>query len=151
MTRLNRRGLRAGEVGLSRASLVVAVFVGGCAGGLARYLEVRTWPSGSSALPWSTLAVNLVGACLLAALVTWADRARHAGLSRALLGTGFCGAYTTFSSIVVDADRLIANGSVWTAVGYVIASFAGGLLAAAVGMFVTARLHQRLAAAGTRS
>ena len=135
---------------MGRTGMVAAVFVGGCAGGLARYLEVRAWPTGSSGLPWSTLAVNLAGALLLAALVTWADRARHGGLSRALLGTGFCGAYTTFSSIVVDADRLIAHGSVGTAIGYLAASFGGGLVAAAVGMVAAVRLHRWLAVPGAR-
>jgi CrcB protein len=127
-----------------RAEVVAAVFLGGCAGGLVRYVEVQAWPTGSSGFPSSTLAVNLVGALLLAAFVTWADRARHGGLSRALLGTGFCGAYTTFSSIVVDADRLIAHGAWGTATGYVAASFAGGVAAAVVGMLTTDWLHRRL-------
>src|SRR5213082_1126760 len=55
----------------------LAVFVGGCAGGLARYAETRAWPSGSSGFPTSTLAVNLAGAFLLAAFVTWAQHAGH--------------------------------------------------------------------------
>ena len=126
---------------MRRAEVITAVFVGGCLGGLARYAEVRAWPPGPSGFPWSTLAVNLAGAFILASLVTWADRAGHGGLGRALLGTGFCGAYTTFSSIVVDADRLLAHGSVATAAGYLAASFGGGLAAAVIGMVSSARVH----------
>lgn len=131
---------------MRRFEVVLAVFAGGCLGGLARYAEVRAWPTGPAGFPSSTLVVNLTGAFVLAAFVTWANRAGHAGLGRALLGTGFCGAYTTFSSIVVDADRLLAHGSVATAAGYVAASFAGGLAAAAVGMVCSTWLHGRLSA-----
>jgi len=130
---------------MRRGEVLAAIFVGGCLGGLARYAEVRAWPTGPHAFPTSTLAVNLAGAFVLAALVTWADRARHGGLGRALIGTGFCGAYTTFSSIVVDADRLLAHGSLGTAVGYLAASFGGGLGAAVAGMWIAAGTHARLA------
>jgi CrcB protein len=133
---------------MRRFEIVLAVFVGGCLGGLARYAEVRAWPTGTAGFPWSTLVVNLTGAFILAAFVTWARRAGHAGIGRALVGTGFCGAYTTFSSIVVDADRLLARGSVGTALGYLAASFAGGLAAAFIGMFSSAWVHSRASGLG---
>ncbi len=129
---------------MRRGEVLAAVFAGGCLGGLARYAEVRAWPPGPHGFPTSTLVVNLAGAFVLAAFVTWADRARHGGLGRALIGTGFCGAYTTFSSIVVDADRLLAHGSIGTAIGYLGASFGGGLVAAVAGVRIAAEAHARL-------
>ena len=47
------------------ASIVALVFVGGCSGGLVRYLAVRHWPASSGQFPWSTLVVNVAGAFVL--------------------------------------------------------------------------------------
>jgi CrcB protein len=124
--------------------VLLAVFLGGCLGGLARYAEVHAWPTGSSGFPLSTLVVNLVGAFILAAFVTWADHAGHGRWPRAVVGTGFCGAYTTFSAIVVDVDRLLADGRAGTALGYLVASFAGGAVAVLAGMAIADRIHRLL-------
>ena len=75
----------------------------------------------------------MLGALIVLAGTVW--RSRYA---RPLVGTGFCGAVTTFSSVVVDADRLFARGDPGVALGYLAASFVGGLVAAFVGI-VTAR------------
>jgi len=132
-----------------RADLVAAVFVGGCAGGAARYLVVRGWPTGSSGFPWSTLAVNLVGAGLLGILVVLAGTVWRSRYARPLLGTGFCGAFTTFSAVVVDADRLVARGAYGTAIGYATASFVGGLALALAGIvFARALVERRPSAEG---
>jgi CrcB protein len=121
-----------------RLDVFVAVFLGGCAGGAARFGIVRTWPTGSSGFPWSTLVVNLAGAALLGVLVVLAGTAWRSRYARPLLGTGFCGAFTTFSAVVVDADRLVGRGDPGTAVGYLGASFLGGL-AVALGAIVVVR------------
>jgi len=122
------------------ASIVALVFVGGCSGGLVRYLAVRHWPASSGQFPWSTLVVNVAGAfvlsCLIVSLVDLRPTSRYV---RPLLGTGFCGALTTFSSIVVAADQLAAHGHAALAGIYLLASIACGL-AAAVGGLVAARL-----------
>jgi fluoride exporter len=52
------------------------------------------------------------------------------------VGTGFCGAFTTFSSVVVTADQLFMHRHPGTAIGYVIATIAGGLAAAWAGLVV---------------
>ena len=122
-----------------RADIVLAVFAGGCLGGLARYLVVRGWPVGFGGFPWPTLAVNLLGAFVLAVLLVLAGQVWQSRYVRPLLGTGFCGAFTTFSSVVVDADRLAAHGAGGIAVGYLAASFLGGVAAAALGL-VAARV-----------
>jgi len=118
--------------------LLVVVFVGGCVGGWARYALTSAWPSADDAFPSATLTVNLVGAFVLGAVVVLAAELPSRYL-RPLVGTGFCGALTTFSAVVVAVARLVSLGSTATAVGYLCATIAGGLLAAYAGV-VTGRL-----------
>lgn len=120
-----------------RFDVLLAVFVGGCAGGAARFAVVRAWPTGSSGFPWSTLAVNLGGAAALGVLLVLAGTVWHSRYARPLLGTGFCGAFTTFSAVVVDADRLLGRGEGGIAAGYLAASFLGGLVLALAGIVLT--------------
>jgi CrcB protein len=61
---------------------------------------------------------------------------------RPLLGTGFCGAWTTFSAIVASTDQLGAHGHAATAMLYLVGSLAVGL-AAALGGLVTGRTLPR--------
>ena len=117
--------------------MLPAVLVGGCAGGAARFAIVRAWPTGSSGFPWSTLAVNLAGAAALSVLVVLAGTVWRSRYARPLVGTGFCGAFTTFSAVVVDVDRLLGRGDVGLALGYLAASFVGGLVIVLVGVTVT--------------
>jgi CrcB protein len=132
------------EVSVRRPpDLVLAVLVGGCAGGAVRFAVVRAWPAGASRFPWSTLTVNLAGAFVLGVLVVVAARVWRSRWARPLIGTGFCGAMTTFSSIVVDADRLLARGAAGTAASYVGASFIGGLASALAGIVVARALVGR--------
>jgi CrcB protein len=117
------------------ASIVGLVFAGGCAGGLVRYLAVRHWPAASSHFPWATFVVNVAGAFVLAALiVSLVDLRPASRYLRPLIGTGFCGAMTTFSSIVVTADELAAHDHVALAATYVVVSIVGGLGAAVSGL-----------------
>lgn len=126
--------LRPGRPAL-RPGLLTAVFVGGCVGGLTRYEIVRAWPAAAHGFPWSVFVVNVAGAFVLALLLILA-----AGLLppttyvRPLLGTGFCGALTTFSAVAVSADQLGAHGHAGTAAVYVVASVAVGLGAALGGL-----------------
>lgn len=121
------------EPALSARVVLPLVFAGGCAGGWVRYEIVAAWSSAGGRFPWSTLAVNLAGAAVLGLVVVVAS-ARRSTLLRALLGTGFCGALTTFSAVVVSAAELFAHGHPGLAVAYLLASFAGGLIAGAGGL-----------------
>ncbi len=55
---------------------------------------------------------------------------------RALVGTGFCGALTTFSSVATGVDQLVAHGHAALAGGYVAGSLAAGLAAGSFGMTI---------------
>jgi CrcB protein len=122
--------------------VVAVVFAGGCVGGYARYALARAWTPPPYGFPWATLTVNLVGAFVLA-LVVVAGEARPSRYLRPLLGTGFCGALTTFSSVVVTTAQLTAHDRAPTATGYLAASVVGGLGAAAAGLVLARALAGR--------
>jgi CrcB protein len=67
-------------------------------------------------------------------LVVLVAEARPSRYVRPLAGTGFCGAYTTFSSVVVSVDLLAAHHHVGVAVEYLALSTVGGLAAALLGL-----------------
>src|SRR4051794_32711211 len=133
-----------------RPDVVAAVFAGGCAGGAVRYAATSAAPAGVGDFPWATLTVNLAGAFILAVVVVVAADVAPSRYLRPLLGTGFCGALTTFSSVVVAADRMLAHGHAVTAGAYLLATLMGGLAATAVGLVLTRAIttNRRLAADG---
>jgi len=112
-------------------AVLFLVFAGGCLGGWARYAVTTAWTQPAYGFPWSTLLVNTVGALVLGVVVVLA--ARGPRWVRPLAGTGFCGGLTTFSALVVAADRLAAHGHAGTAIAYVLASTVAGIAAAWVG------------------
>jgi len=92
--------------------------------------------SGAGTFPLGTFIVNATGSFVLGLVV---GLALHHGLSttaRAAAGTGFCGAYTTFSAFSYETVHLLEKGSLGTAVLNVAGSLAVGLAAAALGLGV---------------
>ena len=112
-------------------AVLLLVFAGGCVGGWTRYAVTTAWSQPAFGFPWSTLAVNTAGALVLGLVVVVA--ARGPRWLRPLAGTGFCGGLTTFSALVVAADRLAAHGHAATAFAYVAASTVAGVVAAWLG------------------
>ena len=111
----------------------VAVLVGGGAGALARY-AVGRWAAGFAPLqsfPWPTFGINVLGSFALGLVVAWAARRpdeRH--VWSVLLGTGFCGGFTTFSTFSVETLELLGKGRTTAAAAYAGGSVLAGLLAA---------------------
>lgn len=115
--------------------VLTAVFAGGVVGTLARAGIAEAWAVRPGHWPWATFAVNLAGTFLLGLVV---GRARWRAL-RPLLGTGLCGALTTFSTFQVELLDL-ADADRWgLATGYAAASVAAGLAAVALGLHVGRR------------
>jgi CrcB protein len=84
--------------------------------------------------PFGTFAINVVGAFVLGLLT---GLLLHHGLShstKAIVGTGFCGAFTTYSSFSLEAVRLAQQQRRTTAIGYVVVTLVVGLGAAAAGL-----------------
>jgi CrcB protein len=105
---------------VSRRTELLAVFAGGCAGALARVALAEAWPPDPAAWPWATLLVNVAGAFVLGLVVTGGPRG-------ALLGPGFCGALTTFSTLQLELLQMLDDGRVALAAAYLAASVVAGL------------------------
>lgn len=115
------------------------MFVGGCIGALARAGLDRAIPVGHG-FPWATLVANLVGTALLAWFATrLQERLPPSTYRRPLLGTGLCGALTTFSTVQVELIRLGRDGDAGLAASYFAATLLGGLVL----MFAVTRLVRR--------
>jgi CrcB protein len=114
---------------------LLAVAFASAVGAPARYLVDRLVAArNQGAFPWGTLVINVTGAFLLGLLV---GMGAHHGLSKqtvTILGTGFCGAYTTFSTFSVETVRLVEERAFGKAVMNVAVSLGAGLLAAAAGL-----------------
>jgi len=121
---------------------VLLVFIGGAVGTFTRWaVELFGTPWG---LPFPTLAVNVVGAFLLGLLLEgllrrgpdtgWRQRVRL------LLGPGFMGGFTTYSTFAVETMLLTEQGRYVTGFGYAIVSLIFGVAAAAAGVWVAANV-----------
>ena len=111
--------------------LVLAIAAGGAIGAVARVAAEQALPHDPGAWPWATLGVNVAGALLLGWLYAAFPRSTY---RRGLIGTGFCGALTTFSTLQVELVELARDGTAALTVGYAAASLALGLTAAHAGM-----------------
>lgn len=117
--------------------VLAAIYAGGVLGGISRYEISRALPAGAADFPWATFAINTAGAFALAVLLVLVLEAlRPRWYLRPGIGTGFLGAFTTFSSVVTSTDRLAAHGHAGLAAGYLVGSAAAGLVAAAVGLSI---------------
>lgn len=125
------------------AALAVAVGVGGATGAVARYLVSLAVPAAPGAFPWGTFVINISGSAVLGfLLVLLGEQFPRGRLARPLLGTGVIGAYTTFSTLEVEAVLLARGGHFGLAALDVVGSLAAGLVAVWLGM-VLARLVGR--------
>ena len=116
------------------------IAVGAVAGAIARYqlgLWVAEWRGTSAGFPWGTLLINVSGSLLLGFLFRWLRAGPDSRHLQALIGTGFCGAFTTFSTFSLEAINLMMESQTPTAVLYAgvsmvvapAACFAGYLIA----------------------
>src|SRR4051812_8303625 len=113
------------------------VAIGGGAGATARYLgdSLVTRRLGDR-LPWGTLLVNLVGSALFGLLVGWSSSGDLAASWLALVGTGFCGAFTTASTLAWEVVALAERGATRRSALYLALTVGLGLLCAAGGLAV---------------
>jgi fluoride exporter len=127
-------------LGLSGATLV-AIFVGGAAGTIARYLLEAHHPVAQGAFPWVTLVVNLSGSLAIGLLVPLTAHVDHrAPFLRPLLLVGFLGGWTTYSTLAVEATLLAKDGDVATCVAYLAATVVGGLALVVLGHAIGRRM-----------
>ncbi|MFD9004930.1 fluoride efflux transporter CrcB [Streptomyces sp. NPDC059582] len=115
----------------------VLVVIGGMVGAPLRYLTDRAVRMRyDPVFPWGTFAVNVTG-CLVLGLLTGAAESGAAGPHlQLLLGTGLCGALTTYSTFSYETLRLTETGAGLYAAANVVASVATGLGAAFAGVWI---------------
>jgi len=115
--------------------LILGIAVAGAVGAPARYLlEGYVERRARRAFPLGTLVVNVSGSLVLGFLTGLALYHAFPAAPKTVLGTGFCGAYTTFSTFAYETVRLAEERRFATARAYVVASLFLPALAAAAGM-----------------
>lgn len=114
--------------------LTLWVALGGSMGAAARYVIGVALRAPSPAFPTATLFVNLAGSLVLGWLAAqWLKPGGLDARAYALLGTGFCGGFTTFSTFGLETLTLLQAQRLGWALGYVLASVLGGVVLAWVG------------------
>ena len=125
-------------------SHIVLVFLGGCAGALARVGLAHAFPTLPGTLPVTTLLENVTGAFLLALLLGAAGRRLTIAPGvRLALGTGLLGSFTTYSALAVEVNDLVLAGEALLGLGYAALSVLSGLLAAGLGLLAGHALRRR--------
>lgn len=124
---------------------VLLVAAGGILGALSRYGFGMALPA-PNAWPLPTLLINLSGAlalgCLLEALARSGPDAGLRRIARLGIGSGFLGAYTTYSTLALDTVHLFGAGRGMDAMWYLAASLSGGVAATTLGIWLGALRHK---------
>ena len=111
---------------------IAAIFAGGFAGALARAELAVAITHDPGRWPWATFVVNIAGAFMLGYFTTrLQERLPLSAYRRPLLGTGFCGALTTFSTMQIEILEMLDAGRVGLALAYAAASILAGFAAVA--------------------
>jgi fluoride exporter len=120
---------------------LLLVAAGAAVGAPLRYLTDRFIQARHDTIfPWGTLAVNIAGSFILGVLIGLAAAGRLGSAIVTVLGPGFCGALTTYSTFGYETVRLAEDGSRFLAVVNIAVSLLAGLGAAFLGVAITAAL-----------
>lgn len=114
------------------------VMAGSALGGGCRFLVSKFITDNTSGVfPWGTFAVNMAGCLIIGILFGMIDRGANVPPQmRALLITGFCGGFTTFSTFAHENYLLFSDSRLWIVFIYAVVSFAVGLFLAWLGHFL---------------
>jgi fluoride exporter len=114
----------------------ILIAVAGGLGSVLRYaVGIALANTSAASLPSGTLAVNVIGSCLLGITTEWLRGQTFAGVDlRLVLGVGLLGGFTTYSSFNLELLRMLETGALARAAGYFALTTAGCLLAGAAGI-----------------
>lgn len=137
----------------ARASSIALTFLGGTFGTAAREAISIALPP-VNGVPYTIFAINVVGAFLLGVLLDalvrmGPDHGPRRG-ARLLLGTGFLGGFTTYSTFATGSALLITTGALGTAVAYALGTVLIGAAASWAGIAVAAGGHRVVRARSAR-
>lgn len=115
------------------------VAIAGAMGAPARFL-LDAWVQHRTdrIFPWGTFVINTSGSLILGFITGLVLYHGLPNTPRLLIGTGFCGAYTTFSTFTLESVRLAEDRAVPAAFGNVLGSMVAGLLGATLGLVLAA-------------
>lgn len=112
---------------------LAAIFAGGVVGAIARAELAEVLPVSAGGWPWATFIVNIAGAFALGYFTTrLQERLPLSAYRRPLLGTGLCGALTTFSAMQLELLQMLDSGLLALALAYAVVTVAAGFTAVAV-------------------
>jgi CrcB protein len=112
----------------------------GAIGAVGRYLiDAAVQDRTGRVFPFGTLTVNVVGSVILGVVAGVAINDAGAATTRAIVGTGFCGGLTTWSTASWETVRLAEEGSTKAAVTFTLVNLAASLAAGAVGLAIGLR------------
>jgi CrcB protein len=112
---------------------LAAIFAGGFVGAITRAELAEALAVGNGQWPWATFIVNIAGAFLLGYFTTrLQERLPLSEYRRPLLGTGLCGALTTFSTMQLELLVMLDDDQIGLAIAYAIVSVTAGFAAVAI-------------------
>jgi CrcB protein len=121
---------------------LAAIFTGGMAGALIRTGLAQAFSDSARSWPWATFGVNVVGAFLLGYFITrLQERLPTSSYKRPFLGTGLCGALTTFSTMQLELFKMVQAHQWALASGYALATLVMSFLALAAATAMVRRVR----------
>lgn len=129
---------------ISNFTLYTMVAIGGAFGASFRffiYQFMMNWLG--KGFPYATLTVNVVGSLVMGALYALIEQGiLEVSVYRTLIGIGFLGAFTTFSTFSLDSLLLIQQGAFLKAISNIFLNVGLCIMSAALGMFIVSLLHK---------
>ncbi|WP_103865592.1 MULTISPECIES: fluoride efflux transporter CrcB [Aquimarina] len=113
------------------------VFIGGGTGSILRYLISKYLNSSTTGIPYGTFTANVLGSLFIGIILGLALKNNTISQNTvALLATGFCGGFTTFSTFAYENHMLLKSGDFLHFLIYALGSFIIGFLFVFLGMFI---------------
>ncbi len=117
--------------------MIAWVALAGAVGAVLRFMvDLEFKRRRPSALPWGTGFINVSGSLIIGVVAGIVIFHSGAGELQAVIGTGFCGGYTTFSTASFETVRLVEQGRRTLALGYAVGSLVISVAACAAGLAV---------------
>ncbi len=120
---------------------LLLIFIGGGFGSITRY-ALSKWLNNNSSIPYGTLLANVLGCLIIGAVLGYFMKSTNTNQHLILLiGTGFCGGFTTFSTFAFENQTFLKNGDFISFFSYAFGSIILGLSAVFLGVYLVRFLN----------